>query len=88
MMQAVGRRYVGTFNARYQRTGILWEGRRFKAALVDTDRYLLTCYRYIELNPVRARMTDDPPGYSWSSYRHNALGQLAPSSRRTSNTPY
>jgi putative transposase len=77
MMQAVGRRYVGSFNARYQRTGTLWEG-RFKAALVDTDPYLLTCYRYIELNPVRARMTDDPSRYPWSSYHHNALGQLAP----------
>ena len=74
MMQAVGRRYVGSFNARYRRTGTLWEG-RFKAALVDTDRYLLTCYRYIELNPVRAQMTDDPSTYPWSSYHHNALGQ-------------
>jgi putative transposase len=74
MMQAVGRRYVGSFNARYRHTGTLWEG-RFKAALVDTDRYLLTCYRYIELNPVRAQMTDDPSTYPWSSYHHNALGQ-------------
>jgi putative transposase len=77
MMQAVGRRYVGSFNARYRRTGTLWEG-RFKAALVDTDRYLLTCYRYIELNPVRAHMTNDPADYPWSSYHHNALGQYSP----------
>ena len=77
MMQAVGRRYVGSFNARYRRTGTLWEG-RFKAALVDTDRYLLTCYRYIELNPVRAQMTTDPADYPWSSYHHNALGQATP----------
>ena len=77
MMQAVGRRYVGSFNARYRRTGTLWEG-RFKAALVDTDRYLLTCYRYIELNPVRAHMTQDPADYPWSSYHHNAMGQPTP----------
>jgi len=77
MMQAVGRRYVGSFNARYRRTGTLWEG-RFKAAPVDTDRYLLTCYRDIELNPVRAHMTDDPSTYPWSSYHHNALGQHTP----------
>lgn len=77
MMQAVGRRYVGSFNARYRRTGTLWEG-RFKAALVDTDRYLLTCYRYIELNPVRARMTTAPADYPWSSYHHNALGRHTP----------
>ena len=42
MMQAIGRRYVGAFNARYGRTGTLWEG-RFKSALVDSDTYLLTC---------------------------------------------
>ncbi|WP_395121414.1 transposase [Rhodanobacter sp. FW102-FHT14D06] len=54
----------------------MWE-RRFKAALVDTDRYLLTCYRYIELNPVKAHMTDDPADYP-SSYHHNAMGQPAP----------
>jgi putative transposase len=77
MMQAVGRRYVGSFNARYRRTGTLWEG-HFKAALVDTNRYLLTCYRYIELNPVRAHMTDEPSAYPWSSYRHNALGEITP----------
>jgi putative transposase len=76
-MQAVGRRYVGSFNARYRRIGTLWEG-RFKAALVDTDRYLLTCYRYIELNPVRARTTTRPADYPWSSYHHNALGRHTP----------
>ena len=46
MMQAIERRYVGCFNARYQRTGTLWEG-RFKSALVDSERYALACYRYI-----------------------------------------
>ena len=73
MMQAIGRRYVGAFNARYGRTGTLWEG-RFKSALVDSDTYLLTCYRYIELNPVRACMVQQPDDYPLSSYRHNALG--------------
>jgi len=73
MMQAIGRRYVGSFNARYRRTGTLWEG-RFKAALVDTDRYLLTCYRYIELNPARVPMVEAPGEYHWSSYACNALG--------------
>src|SRR5438045_7022382 len=51
MMQDVGRRYVRIFNDVHGRTGTLWEG-RYKAALVDTERYLLTCQRYIELNPV------------------------------------
>ncbi|MFC0679542.1 transposase [Lysobacter korlensis] len=73
MMQAIGRRYVTGFNARYRRTGTLWEG-RFKSALVDSDEYVLACYRYIELNPVRAAMVLQPSEYVWSSYARNALG--------------
>ena len=73
MMQSLGRRYVGRFNILHGRTGTLWEG-RYKAALVDTDSYLLACYRYIELNPVRAGMVAAPADYRWSSHRANALG--------------
>lgn len=73
MMQSVGRRYVGYVNRSYRRTGTLWEG-RFKAALVDSERYLLVCSRYIELNPVRAKMVEGPGDYCWSSYRCNAHG--------------
>ena len=47
-----------------------------RAALVDSERYLLVCSRYIELNPVRANMVEGPADYKWSSYRHNALGEL------------
>lgn len=72
MMQAIGRRYVGCFNARYRRTGTLWEG-RYKAALVGSTRHALACYRYIELNPIRASMVEQPAAYRWSSYRHNAI---------------
>lgn len=74
MMQMLGRRYVGGFNARYRRSGTLWEG-RFKSCLVDSEDYLLRCYRYIELNPVRARMVEAPGQYPWSSYAANALGR-------------
>ena len=77
MMQAIGRRYVGCFNARYRRTGTLWEG-RFKSALVDSERYVLACYRYIELNPVRAGMTPTAFDYRWSSHCHNARGMQDP----------
>jgi putative transposase len=73
MMQAVGRRFTQYVNARYARTGTLWEG-RYHSSLVHTDRYALTCSRYIENNPVRAGMTKDAGLYPWSSYRHNALG--------------
>src|SRR6185312_16708329 len=66
LMQKLGRSYVGQFNARHQRTGTLWEG-RYKACLVDSESYVLHCQRYIDLNPVRARMTDNPAAYPWSS---------------------
>jgi len=73
MMQALGRRYVRYFNHTYRRTGTLWEG-RFKSSLVQSEIYLLQCYRYIELNPVRADMVEEPSVYVWSSYRCNGLG--------------
>jgi putative transposase len=72
-MQHIGRRYVQYINYAYRRSGTLWEG-RYKASLVDVEQYLFTCYRYIELNPVRADMVRSPSDYRWSSYRHNALG--------------
>ena len=75
-MQMLGRYYVQYFNRSYNRTGTLWEG-RYKATLIDTENYLLTCYRYIELNPVRAEgMVEHPSEYPWSSDRYNALGQV------------
>lgn len=73
MMQMLGRKYVRAVNDAIGRTGTLWEG-RYKASLVDSERYLLACYRYIELNPVRAGMVSLPGEYPWSSYRCNAEG--------------
>lgn len=77
MMQTLGRLYVAAFNARHRRTGTLWEG-RYKSCLVDSDTYVLRCHRYIELNPVRAHMTDDPATHPWSSYQANGLGRHDP----------
>ena len=74
LMQSIGRRYVQYINRSYRRSGSLWEG-RFKSSLVQSEEYLMTCMRYIELNPVRANMVNDPAQYRWSSYRHNGLGQ-------------
>jgi len=74
MMQDLGRKYVRYINHEYKRTGTLWEG-RFKSNLVDSDYYLLTCMRYIELNPVRASMVKHPGDYQWSSYACNAMGK-------------
>ena len=69
MMQAVGRRYVRYYNGWYQRTGALWEG-RYKSTLIETERYLLACMAYIDLNPVRAGMVTQAVDYLWSSHRH------------------
>lgn len=75
--QSVGRRYVQYFNYTCKRSGTLWEG-RYRATVVDSERYLLTLMRYIELNPVRAGMVAMPQDYPWSSYRRNALGEGGP----------
>ena len=77
MMQALGRRYVYYINKAYKRSGTLWEG-RYKSSLVDSDKYLLTCMRYIELNPVRAQMVNHPGEYRWSSYHGTAQGVIDP----------
>jgi putative transposase len=73
MMQWLGVRYVRHVNTTYRRTGTLWEG-RFRAAPIESDSHLLTCYRYIELNPVRAGMVAGPADYPWSSYHAHAEG--------------
>lgn len=74
-LQSLGRKYVHYFNRAYGRTGTLWEG-RYRATIIDSEAYLLTVMRYIELNPVRASMVEGPADYPWSSYRRNALGEM------------
>lgn len=69
LMQAVGRAYVRGFNLRHQRTGTLWEG-RYRSTVIDTERYLLTCMAYIDLNPVRAGIATEAAAYPWSSHGH------------------
>ena len=71
LMQAVGRSYVRWFNDRHGRSGTLWEG-RYKSTLIQTDRYLLACMVYIDLNPVRAGMVAQARDYPWSSHAHYA----------------
>lgn len=72
-MQSLGRKYVQYFNYTYRRSGTLWEG-RYRATVVDAERYLLTCLRYIELNPVRAGVVGHLREHRWSSYRAHAEG--------------
>ena len=76
LMQSLGRLYVRRFNHTYSRSGTLFEG-RFKTCIVQQDQYLLTCLRYIELNPLRAGLVKDPGDYRWSSYRAHAFGLSA-----------
>jgi putative transposase len=77
LMQDIGRRYVQYINKTYKRCGTLWQG-RYKASFVQTQTYLLTCMRYIELNPIRANMVQAPAEYRFSSYGCNALGKVNP----------
>ena len=77
VFQSVGRKYVQYFNYTYRRSGTLWEG-RYRATVVDSERYLLTLMRYIELNPVRAGMVSHPTEYAWSSHAFNAQGATGP----------
>lgn len=74
MMQYTGRRYVPYINHSYGSSGTIWEG-RYKSSMIHDEEYLLTCMRYIELNPVRANMVKSPGAYRWSSYGKNALGK-------------
>ncbi len=73
LMKHLGQRYVQYMNRTYRRSGTLWEG-RFRSCVAQEEDYVLTCYRYIELNPVRAQMVAHPHHYPWSSYRANAKG--------------
>ena len=74
LLISLGRRYVQYVNRTYRRTGTLWDS-RYKSSSIQAETYLLVCQRYIELNPVRAAMVEDPAHYRWSSYRTNAFGQ-------------
>ena len=85
LMHTFSRNYVGLFNARHGRTGTLWEG-RYKACLVDSEEYVLVCSRYIDLNPVRAAMVEEPVQYRWSS--HGALAHGRPDPLITPHPAY
>ncbi|MDX9963382.1 transposase [Desulfobacter postgatei] len=76
LLKRLGQRYVQYINRTYRRTGTLWEG-RYRSCLVQEEKYLLTCQRYIELNPVRAGIVEHPGEFRWSSYRHNGQGEMS-----------
>jgi len=74
LMKHLGQRYVQYINRTYKRSGTLWEG-RFRSCLTQSNKYVLACYRYIELNPVRAQMVEHPADYPQSSYPINCQGK-------------
>jgi putative transposase len=71
MMKLLSARYAQYFNAKNERTGPLWDG-RYHSVPIDTEAYFFACQRYVELNPVRANIVDEPGSYRWSSYPANA----------------
>jgi putative transposase len=73
-MQQLGHRYVAYFNRKYRRSGTLWGG-RYRSIIIADERYWLTCLRYVELNPLRAKLVEAPETYRWSSYRTHAFGE-------------
>lgn len=74
LMKRLGQHYVQYVNRTYRRSGTLWEG-RFRSCLTQEEAYVLGCYRYIELNPVRSGIVEHPAEYRWSSYRFHAQGE-------------
>lgn len=71
LMKRLAGRQTRFVNRQESRTGTLWES-RYRSSPIETDAYLLACRRYVELNPVRAGMIDDPAAYQWSSYQRHA----------------
>ncbi len=76
-MKVLCSRYAQYINKKHERTGTLWEGRH-KSSAIDTEGYLLKCYRYIELNPVAALIVERPEEYAWTSNQCNAWGENDP----------
>lgn len=77
MMQWLGRHYVPYFNAKYDRSGTLWQG-RFRATVIEAEAYLLLCTQYIELGAFRTGIALSPADYPWSSYLHHGGGKIDP----------
>ena len=74
LMQCLQRSYTAYFNKKYKTIGHLWQG-RFKAKIINKDRYLLNCAAYIEENPVRANLVAAPINYQFCSYAERNLGK-------------
>jgi putative transposase len=74
IMKGINLSYAQHFKNRYRHTGHFWQD-RYKSILISKDDYLLACGSYVELNPVRAGIAQDPRDYGWSSYNAYAYGK-------------
>lgn len=77
MIKMIAGRYTRYINKVYNRTGTIWEG-RFKSSPIQKESYLQACIRYIEMNPLRAKIVADLKEYPWSSYNKRAYGKSDP----------
>jgi putative transposase len=75
-MQHLLSEYTKYFNRRYGRSGTLWNG-RYRSKTIDNERYWLNCVRYVEANPVEAKIVETPETYQWTSYRVHAAGEVS-----------
>ena len=74
IMKGINLAYVQHYKRKYIHTGHFWQD-RYKSIIISKDDYLLACGSYVELNPVRAKIVEDPKEYTWSSYRVYAYGK-------------
>jgi len=76
-MKKINLSYFRYYKQKYQWVGHFWQD-RYKSQPVGKDDYFIQCGKYIELNPVRAGLVEDPGDYQFSSYRYYCQGQLNP----------
>lgn len=74
IMKGINLAYAQHYKRKYRHTGHFWQD-RYKSIIISKDEYLIACGSYVELNPVRAKMAEDPKDYQWSSYRAYAYGK-------------
>lgn len=73
-MKGINLAYAQHYKRKYRHTGHFWQN-RYKSIIISKDGYLLACGSYVELNPVRAKIVEDPKDYTWSSYRAYGYGK-------------
>jgi len=73
IMHGISMSYAKYFNYKYEKCGHLWQG-RYKNYAIQKDQYLLNCANYIEMNPIRSKICQNPEDYPWSSYKGRILG--------------